>query len=102
MESMARFFGWSSIVTLILAIGSKALFVGLEYYNRQSLPSEMRTEAVIQRDFDGAYCLACDIGGIISTGLFALTAFVSFILWVVFQGLSIHLAKPDGAIETHD
>jgi hypothetical protein len=50
---------------LLFTIGGVLLMYVGEWLARRQLPPEMQTAKAIQTHFDGAVCLACDLGGIL-------------------------------------
>ena len=48
---------------LLLSIGGAVLMYVGEWMERRKLPAEMQTPEAIQKYYDGAVCLGCQLGG---------------------------------------
>jgi len=79
------FVGVVSGFCLLLTIGGALLMYVGEWLERRKLPPEMQTPEAIQKYYDGAVCLACDLGGgvMILIGISSMIAV--FLVWSLVE-----------------
>src|SRR5687768_1308452 len=51
----------TSVIAFLYLFGTGCMMLG-EFSARAALPPDMRTTEMIQRNFDGAVCLGCEMG----------------------------------------
>ena len=95
MTDARRFFVLSTALSFGLGITSFLYFYFLEYQARQNLSPEMKTPEAIQKYYDGAVCLGCDIAAILLLAVFFAVGIMMLVLWGFYEAFSKQLSRPE-------